>query len=58
LRAQAEEQNIAHECVRTLEAKVDALVAHHASQSEQRELGAQQSAQMIEMLSSKYLNML
>ncbi|KAM0248276.1 hypothetical protein ACHAQJ_009517 [Trichoderma viride] len=53
LRAQAEEQSIAHECVRTLEAKVDALMAQHAAQGEQRGSDIHKSTQMMEVLNSR-----
>ncbi|GFP54627.1 hypothetical protein TASIC1_0004025100 [Trichoderma asperellum] len=50
LRAQAEEMGVARECVQTLEAKVEALMTHHATQNEQHELDARQSAEMMNNL--------
>jgi hypothetical protein len=40
--------------VRTLEAKVDALIAHQTEQDEQRHSDAQQNTQLMKMLSLKY----
>lgn len=51
---QTEEQSMAYQCVRTLEAKVDALMAHQAEQDEQRHSDAQQNTQLMKMLSLKY----
>ncbi|RFU74153.1 hypothetical protein TARUN_8109 [Trichoderma arundinaceum] len=53
LRAQAEEESRAYQCVRALEAKMDSLMAHHTTQNEQRESDAQQSTQMMNMLNLK-----
>ncbi|KAL7910629.1 hypothetical protein GGI35DRAFT_492354 [Trichoderma velutinum] len=53
LRAQIEEQDTVHQCVRALEAKVDSLTAHHTIQSEQHELDARSSTQMMSALNSK-----
>ncbi|KAL7951785.1 hypothetical protein V8C42DRAFT_305219 [Trichoderma barbatum] len=53
LRAQSEEQSIAHRCVRALEVKVDSLMARHTIQNEQRESDAQQSTQMMSTLNLK-----
>ncbi|KAL6892839.1 hypothetical protein HDV57DRAFT_200753 [Trichoderma longibrachiatum] len=50
---QTEEQSMAYQCVRTLEAKVDALMAHQAEQDEQRHSDAQQNTQLMKMLSLK-----
>ncbi|KAK1248684.1 hypothetical protein MKX08_006904 [Trichoderma sp. CBMAI-0020] len=47
LRAQTEEMGVARECVRALEAKVEALMAHHTTQNEQRQLDAQQSTDIL-----------
>lgn len=58
LRAQGEEMGVARECVQTLEAKVEALMTHHATQNEQRELDARQSAEMMNMLNLKYFGVL
>ncbi|KAM0525729.1 hypothetical protein ACHAPE_000440 [Trichoderma viride] len=58
LRDQTEEMSVARECVRTLEAKVEALMAHHTTQNEQRQLDAQQSTEMMDMLNLKYFNVL
>lgn len=56
LRAQTDEMSVARECVQTLEAKVEALIAHHTTQNEQRQLDAQQSTEMMDMLNLKYFN--
>lgn len=56
LHAQTEEMGVARECVRTLEAKVEALMAHHTTQNEQRQLDAQQRTEMMDMLNMKYFN--
>ncbi|KAL7791950.1 hypothetical protein V8C37DRAFT_381088 [Trichoderma ceciliae] len=53
LRTQAREQGIAQQCVQTLEAKVNSLMAHHVAQNEQRESDVQLSAQTMDMLNSK-----
>ncbi|KAH0492688.1 hypothetical protein TgHK011_007630 [Trichoderma gracile] len=50
---QTEEQTMAYQRVRTLEAKVDALIAHQAEQDEQRHSDAQQNTQLMKMLSLK-----
>lgn len=54
LHAQTEEMRVARECIRTLEAKVEALMAHHTTQNEQRQLDTQQSTEMMDMLNKKY----
>lgn len=56
LRAQAEQMSVAGECVRSLEAKVEALMAHHTTQNEQHQLDARQSTEMMDMLNLKYFN--
>jgi hypothetical protein len=53
LRAQTEDKGATQQCVRTLEAKVDSLMAHHAIQNEQRESDAQHCAQMMSTLNLK-----
>ncbi|KAL7899641.1 hypothetical protein HDV64DRAFT_291080 [Trichoderma sp. TUCIM 5745] len=53
LHAQTEEMRVARECIRTLEAKVEALMAHHTTQNEQRQLDTQQSTEMMDMLNKK-----
>ncbi|KAK1251904.1 hypothetical protein MKX07_007383 [Trichoderma sp. CBMAI-0711] len=50
---QSEEQTMAYQRVRTLEDKVDALIAHQAEQDEQRHSDAQQNTQLMKMLSLK-----
>ncbi|EGR47361.1 uncharacterized protein TRIREDRAFT_109189 [Trichoderma reesei QM6a] len=50
---QTEEQTMTYQRVRTLEAKVDALIAHQTEQDEQRHSDAQQNTQLMKMLSLK-----
>lgn len=54
LSVQTKEQDAVHQCIWALEAKVDSLMAHHTIQSEQRELDATSSTQMMSALKSKY----
>jgi uncharacterized protein YigA (DUF484 family) len=56
LRAHSEEMGVARECIRTLEAKVEALMTHHTAQNEQHQLDVRQSAEMMDMLNLKYFN--
>ncbi|KKO96705.1 hypothetical protein THAR02_11188 [Trichoderma harzianum] len=53
LSVQTKEQDAVHQCIWALEAKVDSLMAHHTIQSEQRELDATSSTQMMSALKSK-----
>ncbi|PTB68982.1 hypothetical protein BBK36DRAFT_1166854 [Trichoderma citrinoviride] len=53
IHTQTEEQSMTYQCVRTLEAKVNALIAHQAEQDEQRHSDAQQNTQVMKMLSLK-----
>ncbi|KAL6827668.1 hypothetical protein V8C40DRAFT_202563 [Trichoderma camerunense] len=53
LSVQTKEQDAVHQCIWALEAKVDSLMAHHTIQSEQRELDARSSTQMMSALKSK-----
>ncbi|KAL7938545.1 hypothetical protein V8C35DRAFT_319715 [Trichoderma chlorosporum] len=50
LRSQTEGQDTTQQCIRELEAKVDALMAHHAIQDEQRESDSQQNTHLMGML--------
>ncbi|KAK4073632.1 hypothetical protein Trihar35433_3106 [Trichoderma harzianum] len=53
LSVQTKEQDAVHQCIWALEAKVDSFMAHHTIQSEQRELDARSSTQMMSALKSK-----
>ncbi|TFB06629.1 hypothetical protein CCMA1212_000661 [Trichoderma ghanense] len=53
IHTQTDEQSMTYQRVRTLEAKVDALMAHQAEQDEQRHSDAQQNTQLMNMLSLK-----
>ncbi|KAL7924722.1 hypothetical protein ACQKWADRAFT_285787 [Trichoderma austrokoningii] len=52
LRAQIDEMSVTRECLGTLEAKVEALMAHHTTQTE-RQLDAQQSTKLMKILNLK-----
>ena len=54
IHTETEEQSMTYQCVRTLEAKVNALIAHQAEQDEQRHSDAHQNTQVMKMLSLKY----
>lgn len=58
LSVQTKEQDAVHQCIWALEAKMDSLMAHHTIQSEQRELDARSSTQMMSALKSKYSTLL
>ncbi|KAL7959378.1 hypothetical protein V8C34DRAFT_313382 [Trichoderma compactum] len=53
LSAQIREQNTVHHCVWALETKVDSLMEHNTIQSQQRELDARSSTQLMSALNSK-----
>ncbi|KAL6875041.1 hypothetical protein J3F83DRAFT_771320 [Trichoderma novae-zelandiae] len=53
LHTQNEEQNMTHQCIQTLEAKVDSLIAHQVERDEQRQSDAQQSTQLMKMFGLK-----